>query len=238
MIKDFFYKLKNEHKFLFSALVISAVLSIASCIYCLIYLYTDKYYGFIFLIPTLVMLFINYIAIYLYKYIPKLTKFITFILNIFIIVIVQILIGMFLLCLTEFINWDYIHDKPQYYQKVLSDYPKERIAHFPNEIPKEAKNVEMNADIFSFFGGQTIVLKFDIDRQYIENELKKYKFKSKENFYHYVFSAMITGDNIKINKDDYTLYVISGDFDRFGKNYGIGVNKDFNQIIYYYSNPD
>ena len=37
---------------------------------------------------------------------------------------------------------------------------------------------------------------------------------------------------------DVTFYVIDGKLERFGKNYGIGVDKDFTKIIYYYSNPD
>ncbi len=44
------------------------------------------------------------------------------------------------------------------------------------------------------------------------------------------------GKNIKL--DDFTLYVIDGGLDRRPKNYGIGVNKEFNLFLYYYTNPD
>ena len=91
----------------------------------------------------------------------------------------------------------------------------------------------MDADIFSFQGGQSIVIQFDTDKKYINDELKKYNFKSKEEPHHYVFDAMT-----KNNISDFIFYVISGNLNRFGRNYGIGVNRDFNKIIYYYSNPD
>lgn len=131
----------------------------------------------------------------------------------------------------------YKEDKPQYYEEVLSTItPRGVTAHFPKKIPENAKNVQMRGSTLSFFGSQTMILKFDADKTYIENELKKHKFKSKENGDHTVFGALTA--NGEINLDDFTFYVIDGELERWGNNYGIGVNKDKTQIAYYYSNPD
>ena len=235
LFKKLFTLLKQEHKFLLSALILSFVCAIIPCIYSLFILFEYKYLGFIFLIPFMITLLINIIAIKIYKYIPKFTNVLTFLLNSFIILIVQILIGLFVLSFFALINEEYMSDKPEFYEEVITNFPEERIAHFPKHIPQNAQNVQLHSGTHYFFGSQEIVLKFDAGKQYIEKELKKYKFKSKETPQHYAFSTM-GGENIKI--DDFTLYVIDGGLDRWAKNYGIGVNKEFNQILYYYTNPD
>ena len=122
------------------------------------------------------------------------------------------------------------------YEKFLNYYPQEYIAHFPSQIPKGTQNVEIYANTGGFHAGQSLIIKFDTNKNYIENELKKYSFKSKENPQHYAFRTLTDNDRIKIN--DFTFYVIDGTLDRFANNYGIGVNKSQNKIIYYYSNND
>ena len=243
MIKNFIgiilkysFKLKKEHKFLYLAIVLSFILSALPCLYCLIILFEKKYASFIFFVPFIVVLLITIFATYIYKFIPKITKFITFVINFFFLIIIQLLCGFFLLSFISLANDEYMVDKPEFYEKVLVNFPEERVAHFPKHIPKNATNIEMNADLFSFFGSQGFIIKFGTDKNYINSELKKYKFKSQENPYHYVFSTLT--DNGRIDISDFTFYVISGTLDRFGRNYGIGVNKDFSKIIYYYSNPD
>ena len=132
-------------------------------------------------------------------------------------------------------NLESIGDETKYYTTIIQNFPQDKTIHFPKQIPNEAKNVQLHSSTNYFFGSQEIVLKFDTDKQHIEKELKKYKFKSKENTNHYAFSTM-GGEKIKI--EDFTLFVIDGNLSRWAKNYGIGVNKEFNQIIYYYTNPD
>ena len=236
LFKKLFILLKQEHKFLLSALILSFVLAIIPCVYSIFILFEDKYLGFIFLIPFMITLLINIIAIKIYKYIPKITNVLTFILNSFIIVIIQIFLGLFVLSFFALSNEEYMSDKPEFYEKVLAYYPEEKIAHFPPHIPKDAKNIEMDADMWSFQGGQGLIIKFDTNKNYIEKELKKHKFKSQESPQHYVFSTLTDNGRIKI--DDFTFFVIDGDLDRFGKNYGIAANKNYDTIIYYYSNPD
>ena len=122
------------------------------------------------------------------------------------------------------------------YEEFLNYYPQEYVAHLPSQIPKSAQNVEIHASTGGFHAGQSLIIKFDTNKNYIENELKKYRFKSKENPQHYAFRTLTDNDRIKI--DDFTFYVIDGTLDRFANNYGIGVNKSQNKIIYYYSNND
>ena len=233
-IIKFILNLKKEHKFLFLVTIISFILSAIPCLYCLIILFEKKYASFIFFIPFLAVILTDIFATYVHKYIPKLTNFITFVTNSFIVIIIQIFFGIFILSFISLSNDEYMVDKPEFYEKVLAYFPEERVAHFPKHIPEDATNIEMDADLFSFFGSQGFIIKFDTNENYINNELKKYQFKSKETPYHYVFGTL--SNNIDIS--DFTFYVISGTLDRFGRNYGIGVNKNFNKIIYYYSNPD
>ena len=227
LLQKIFTLLKQEHKFLLSALILSFACAIIPCVYSIFTLFEDKYLGFIFLVPFMITLLINIIAIKIYKYIPKITNVLTFILNSFIIVIIQIFLGLFVISFFALINEEYMSDKPEFYEEVITNFPKERIAHFPKHIPQNARNVQLHSGTHYFFGSQEIVLKFDTDKQYIQNELEKYKFKSKEDTNHYAFSTM-GGGRIKI--EDFTLFVIDGNLDRWAKNYGIGVNKDFNQI--------
>lgn len=235
-IKTFFHTLRKEHKFLFSALILSFILAVIPCLDCIITLYEDKYQGGIFLIPFLVILLINILAVYIYRFIPKLTNVLTFLINTFIIIFIQLCLGIFVWGFMLLCNDTYMADKPEFYEKVIQYYPEEKIVHFPKHIPQNATNIEMYADMFSFQGGQSIILKFKINKDYIEKELKKYKFKSKENSNHYGFGVITDNGRIKI--DDYDFYVIDGTMERFGKTYGIAVNGKLDGIIYYYSNPD
>ena len=226
----FFKELKTNHKFLFIALILSFILSALPCFFIIAVFFENKQYGFIFFVPFLIILIINIIAIKIFKHIPKITKFLTFILNSFIIVIIQIFCALFILSFMIIANDEYMRDKPEFYEKVLTYYPEERTTHFPQHIPQNATNVEMDADMRSFQGGQSIYIKFDIDEDYIDKELKKYKFKSKESNNNYYICGLYM--------KDYILYIIDGKYERFGKFSAIGVNKKSNTIIYFYYNED
>jgi energy-coupling factor transporter transmembrane protein EcfT len=106
-----------------------------------------------------------------------------------------------------------------------------RTEHFPDKIPPNATNVELYRN-YMFHGDVEEYLKFNIDDEYINNELKNY---------HY--TTIITGDKYTghpphgrmKNKDD--VYYILGDLLQMhrGYSYGIVVNKKTYEIIYYYS---
>ncbi len=236
-IKEFIIIFKKEHKYLYWTIILSFILAILPFLYCLFTFFLKyKLTGWIFLIPFFIILALSLLASYTYKYIPKITKFITFVLNTFIIVIFQMLIGILVLSFLYLHNESYMYDKPKYYEKVLELFLEERVAHFPKKIPAEATNIKMEADINYWFGSDGFALKFDIDEEYIRKELGKYKFKYSSGPNEYVFSTML--EDAYNEFKDVTFYVIDGKLERFGKNYGIGVDKDFTKIIYYYSNPD
>ena len=119
----------------------------------------------------------------------------------------------------------------------ISEYSKfvknrtTRTAHFPDEIPPNATNVELYRN-YMFHGDVEEYLKFNIDNGYINNELKNYQ-----------YTTIITGDKYTghpprgrgRDKDD--VYYILGDLLQWhrGYSYGIVVNRKTHEIIYYYS---
>ncbi len=245
-IKNTLIILKKEHKFLSLAVIISFILGLIPCLFCIIGFDYDKLSGLFFLIPVFAIIIISLIAIKSYKHFPKTTTIITFLLNSFIIICVQIIFGFFVLCLFSMFDSDTPIDNPKYYEKAIKDISeKQRISHFPRRIPENAKDVELYKSTNSWFGSEAILIKYTIDKNVINKELKKYKYISIElpNNYQHCFDAMTT-DNGRIKIDDFTFYVIN-DRDHenlaghhFPYHYGIGVNKNKNQIIYYYTCPD
>jgi len=122
------------------------------------------------------------------------------------------------------------------YQKMKKEIWKEVATwHFPEDIPLNAKNVEYDYYQNSFFGGENIYLVFTTDINYINDELKKYKYNEiiepKEYNGNYDYTYRTIGyemGNFKI----YTIY-------RDGNcSFGFAVNEQTNQFMYFYSNPD
>ena len=89
------------------------------------------------------------------------------------------------------------------------------VEHFPKSIPENAKNIQFNQEQNEWFGSEAIILKFNIDKEYINKELKKYNFKYKENTDSYISKkynshkpdAMMTDGN-RIKTEGFTLYII------------------------------
>ena len=104
-------------------------------------------------------------------------------------------------------------------------------SHFPDEIPPNATNVELYRN-YMFHGDVEEYLKFNINDEYIKNELKNYQ-----------YTTIITGDKYTghpprgrgRDKDD--VYYILGDLLQWhrGYSYGIVVNRKTHEMIYYYS---
>ena len=238
---------KTTHPFLFCTLIISSILSFFPCLISLIYFEPDnKMIGFIFLIPLIVVFIVCVLAINIFKYFPILSRIVSFLINCFVILFIQLFIGFFIFCYCWGIDEEQKCNQVKHYSKALTAVNSERTKHFPRKIPDNAKNIELKTSYMSFFGSEDIYLKFDTDKSYIDKELKKYKYvnvyingkcqktcKYDHRFY-----------NGNINIDGFTFYIIN---DRENENlpehhfpyhYGIGVNYDKNQIIYYYEDPD
>lgn len=87
-------------------------------------------------------------------------------------------IFIILLCLTK--NWglnDNTYNSPNDYIKAKKEiHAQYRIGHFPSAIPNKATNVVFHKSNGAFYKSEYIILKFNIDKKYIEDELKKHKF--------------------------------------------------------------
>ena len=133
----------------------------------------------------------------------------------------------------------------KHYKLALSNIDLSNTFHFPREIPKGAKNVKLKAGV-AYWSGEDLYLKFDTNKEYIDKELKKYNFikicdysKCRDgsiNWHNYYDNDIVT--------TDFTFYVLgdrmySGSSKHYAPcHYGIGVNYDTNQILYYYENSD
>ena len=172
-MKNFVIIFKNEHKYLYWTIILSFILATLPFLYCLLTFFVMyKLSGWIFYIPFIIVLVISLLTSFVHKYIPKIINFITFILNTFIILIFQIFIGIVVFSSLNINNDSYMYDKAQYYEKVLKLFPAGKVAHFPKKIPIEATNVEMQAYINYWFGSDSLMLKFNINSEYMRKELK------------------------------------------------------------------
>ena len=207
-------------------------------------------------IPTLLIIVLS--VIYL-KYAEKLNKFIKVILFI-VILFIHILNTFFMLLSLVFAfdiiereKLDKLYENPiEYIQAKESIDEQYRIKHFPCQIPSEAKNIHLYKYHNSWFGSEGMLLEFDINKEYIDKELKKYKFIKKDklpkdqdyfsDYEYHKYSYMLSNRNFDIK--NFTFYVINNrDNEKpveheFPYHYGIGVNEYHNRIIYYYDCPD
>lgn len=242
---DLLLTLKKEHKFLFAAIIVSLVFAVLPCLLCIFCFENDKIFGLFFFIPVIIVLIISITAMQLHKFFPRLTNVITFLLNSFIIIFVQLIGGFIIFILLAMLDADTIFDNPKYYQKALKSISyKNRIAHFPETIPQNAKDIELYKASSHWFGSEEILLKYTTDKNSIDKEITKHKYirtKTAENGY---LPYPMPTDNGRIKLDGFIFYIIN---DRENENlegyhfpyhYGIGVNDDKNQIIYYYISPD
>ena len=132
------------------------------------------------------------------------------------------------------------------YQTELNDSrDKEAAAIFPKEIPNAAKEIQFYS-YSSGLGGQTILLQFEIDKNYIKNEIDNSNLKEiSSDEICFIFSHA-RGDRQKFNLDIYnSFYGIKRDYTNKDKyeiiwngSGGIAVDKNFTHILYYYINPE
>ena len=133
---------------------------------------------------------------------------------------------------------------PKNYAKAQSIIKQQgKISHFPKTIPADAKNVQMYC-YTSDYSGEVFILKFYINKKYIEQELQNNKFLNSntpvgthQDIY-YIFT-----DNNRIKIDNTTWYVLDNEENKqIYPNYfpyynSIGVSNNLDFIIYYYIAP-
>ena len=246
LIGRILYFLKNSkiilegHPFLtfanFTAIVLA---SIPFLDYMLNYEPEQKIYGLLFFVPAFAVYLVSLFSYLLFKKFPSLSRILSFCLNITLIVVVQIIISSIIWYHYSELRMESIYNKLENYPLALEAYPAGQVEHFPKKIPAEASNIVFFAKTYTIFGNQFLYLKFDIDKKYIENELKKHSYlrtweydSSKKYYYN------------GINFSDFTFYDI-GDSTQEKQlaigipyYYGIGVNKTQTQILYYYVTID
>lgn len=245
---DFFKNTFKLHPYLFIANLISIVFGGLQFIYC-VFVFDNsenKLIGFIFLFPIFLMLVISSLVIKFFKLCPWFFKIFSFVFNVAFLFMVQIIMAGFILAFVELGDISITENNIQNYEHTISYKHSTRTAHFPRKIPEQATDVNLEIENCVFFGSERIYLKFKADRAYIDNEIKKYSYVntmkdgkcSSECKYSYNFYTN------KIDLDGLTFYIIN---DRehedlpghhFPYHYGIGVNYDTNEILYYYECPD
>ena len=138
-----------------------------------------------------------------------------------------------------------IYKKPKYYKTVKEQIvEKDKIKHFPEEIPVDATEVKFLGYTQMPYDGEMLLLNFKTNKTYIDNELKKNEFWNKndklgqkQDIY---FVPKVTKD---FNEQDYTYYAIQGSYtDEQMKEYfpgriGIGIDMKNNKILYFYRYP-
>lgn len=155
----------------------------------------------------------------------------------------------FLLIGIAFIFLSYQSDKytftnpKDYIKAIKSIKQEEKISHFPKTIPTEAKKIQMYC-YTSDYNGEIFILKFYINKEYIEQELKNHKFLNSDTpigtnqEIYYIFT---NNNRIKINNT--TWYVIDNEDNKniypkyFPYYSGIGISNNLDFIIYYYITP-
>ena len=133
----------------------------------------------------------------------------------------------------------------KYSECLNSAYYKSNIAHFPNEIPSDAKNVKfycITSD--NTYDGELILLKFKTNTDYIKKELSSKSFinsDDKVGTFQNIYNMPL--NLIRDDYKKYTYYVISNYENKsvykeyFPYYTGIGVDKELKTIMYYYITP-
>lgn len=146
---------------------------------------------------------------------------------------------IFIFCALFMLDYMSVHNN-WYYQKYnnAADYQiakrkincQKCIRHFPKEIPQNANNIVFSQYQSYWWGSETIFLKFEIDKKYIEEEVLKYnKNNLGKNRPQQVFPFDIS---------DFEFFTIFNKFKRFLKEGGIGIDYKNNTVLYYYNSPD
>ena len=234
----------KEHKFLSYSVILSFILCFPVFI---IYFSSNRdISSFLLLTPFLLILLNNIIAYFTFPKFPKVTKWISTLINTLMLLIITLGIAIILIIIFAIFRPDKDYtDFKQYEEAKKSIYAQYRIQHFPQTLPEDATNIHFYKNHHPWFGSEGILLEFNTNKNFIENELKKYKFINIDtiNADRYRYNYMLAGSQ-DFNIEGFTFYVIN---DRDNENppehhfpyhYGIGVSPDFTQIIYYYDCPD
>lgn len=204
--------------------------------------YGTVFAGLYLFLPTAFVCIIYLISLKAFDKYPKVTKIVSNVLNVFIIIFVQLfLYGFMTLIFSGLLERDVTQVK-DYQHALTSIHNPERIKHFPEKIPEDAKNIELFKYCNNWFGSEGIYLIFNTNKTYILNELAKYKFQKiegpykNEGDYEHTFISLCAYEFYKVI---YKLYIIKLSKEPHNNfSYGIATNKSQNKIMFYYNFPD
>ena len=122
-------------------------------------------------------------------------------------------------------------------KKLKKVYSKDKIAHFPVNLPKDAQNVQFYMSYNLFWGTEDVVLRYTMDNEYISERTKIYERAG-------LIKKAIDAKKIPLFKDipqitQYKVYVFD---DKNNENYigtflyGVAINAKEHTIIYFYTN--
>lgn len=244
----------KEHKILFGLNIISLIWGMLPFLWCFLsFSENNKPWGLLFLIPVIIVFFIDFLV---YKAELKFCKY-KLIINIFtiitkllIIVVIQTVFGLFYFILFAMDDELVAYTSPENYEIAMKSVNKDRTVHFPPFIPVELKDTVF----YKNENGDIVYLRFNASEKYIESELKKHKYiktegpfveaekYKKSNAREYVFDKVYPNVYYYEPINDYKLYVIGDNttekYCHRSCEYGIAVNDKKNTIIYYASDPD
>lgn len=242
---------------LFYTFLVSLIIAIISYVVLLIIFMVIKsldaatvFTSLICFIPTILIALTSFIGSKIKNKNSKIIKILIAILNSLVIFLVQVCIGGFFLFSIYVVSYAMkptpIYTEAYQYKEALESVNwQSRIKHFPKEIPVDAQDIVFHKDSSNWFGSEDIGLKFKIDKQYIDNTLKQHHFIKKNIPFtmdeYYLRPPRFIMNDLKANMEEYKYYIIGNDDNDkngYGKEYGIAVNENTNEIIFYYANPD
>ncbi len=157
------------------------------------------------------------------------------------VLLILIFVVFICLCTVKINTSSEISNEEKAYREALKYITNQSgVKHFPAKIPEDARNIKVYKDA-GYFGSEKIYLKFITNKQYIQNELSKYDFmeveKTEDKNRNLEFLSLSPGDTSLYT---YNLYIIKKGCNERRRcfSYGIAVNNELNEILYYYSSPD
>jgi len=179
----------------------------------------------------------------------SLKKILKFILIALLLLLFIIILGLLVAFIVySFLKGSTVYKNIREYNKCIeSEYYKEDIKHFPKTIPENFYEANLYCYPSRFeYDGALILLKLKVDKEYIKNELSNHKFLNSktpvgtvQKIYH-----MPSEKTVGIDRNSLTYYVLD-DKDNYNENSqyfpyftGIGIDKNYEYILYYYIRPD
>lgn len=134
----------------------------------------------------------------------------------------------------------------EYNKCIEAEYYQESIKHFPKNIPDNVYEAKLYCCPSRFeYDRALILLKLKVDKEYIKNELINHKFLNQktpvgtiQKIYH------MPSETVGIERDKLTYFVLNEEYNyNEGEEYfpyftGIGTDKNYEYILYYYIRPD